>query len=101
MTANIAPQLVALVKAVDGEPDAPAVAEDASVQTVRMGGTGPEAVNWQAHAWFLERKYPARYGKRDPQRQELADLEKRCKQLEIETAEAKLALLKATGELGQ
>ena len=69
-------------------------AEDSSLQTVRAGASGNEAVNWQAHAWYLERKFPAKYGKRDPQRQELAELERKLKQLEIETAEAKLALLR-------
>lgn len=73
---------------------AEAEAEKNAVDTVRMGAVGNEAVNWQSAAWYLERRYPARYGKRDPQRQELAELERKLKQIEIETAEAKLALLK-------
>lgn len=73
---------------------AEAEAENAAVQVVRAGGSGPESVNWQSSAWYLERKFPARYGKRDPQKAELAELDKRLKQLEIETAEAKLALIK-------
>ncbi len=74
--------------------EAEADAEKAALDTVKAGGSGPEAVNWQSAAWYLERRYPSRYGKRDPQRQELAEMDKRLKQLEIETAEAKLALLR-------
>lgn len=74
--------------------EAEAEAERAAVGRVQLGAVGPEACNWQSAAWYLERRYPARYGKRDPHRQELAELERKLKQAEIETAEAKLALLK-------
>jgi hypothetical protein len=70
-------------------------AEKNALDTVRMGAVGSEAVNWQSASWYLERRYPARYGRRDPDKMALSEMDKRLKQLEIETAEAKLALLKA------
>jgi transposase len=78
--------------------EAEAKAEQDALKTARAGATGTEmnpGPHWTSAMTFLERRWPDRWGKRDPQRAELSELEKKCKQLEIETAEAKLALLKA------
>lgn len=74
---------------------AEADAQEDYLGTVRAGASGSEAVNWTSAMTFMERRWPSLYGKRDPHRQEIAELEKRLKQAELETAEAKLALLKA------
>lgn len=60
---------------------------------VRGGDPG-----WQGSAWFLERRYPMKWGRRDPDhalktRQLESDLAKSV--VEIETLKAKLELLKA------
>jgi hypothetical protein len=48
-------------------------------------------MGWQGSAWFLERRYPAKWGKRDPDHSTKTKL----LEAELETAKAKLELLKA------
>jgi hypothetical protein len=48
--------------------EAEAVAEVLSVGSIRQAG----ATSWQAHAWYLERKYPDRWGRKDHLRQEVS-----------------------------
>jgi transposase len=73
--------------------EASAKAEVASLETVRAMPQG-----WQAQAWFLERRFPSRYAKREPDydlktKQLMADLAK--SELECDTLKQKLDMLKA------
>lgn len=56
-----------LVTAVD---EASAIAESAAVATIIAAARSQERVQWQAAAWFLERRFPSRWargnGCRDP-----------------------------------
>jgi len=38
---------------------------------------------WQAAAWKLERRYPERWARRDPDKMALAELERRCREVEL------------------
>lgn len=69
--------------------EADAEAQDSYLDTVRIGGTGPNAVHWTSAMTFMERRWPSLYAKRGPD----GDLDKRLRQLEIDTAEAKLKIL--------
>lgn len=74
---------------------AEAEAEDSALLDVRAGATGTESnpgTHWVSAMTFLERRWPARWGRRDPERSEL---DRRLKGLEIELTEAKLAALKS------
>lgn len=78
--------------------EAESKAEDDALKRVQLGATGTEwnpGPHWTSAMTFLERRWPDRWGKRDPHRQELAELERKLKQAEIDTAEAKLRLLRA------
>jgi hypothetical protein len=82
------------VKEAEGE------AERAALARVNAGGSGPDQVSWQSAAWYLERKFPKKYGRRDPDKAAQADLDRRLKQLEIERLEAQIAALKAQQSTG-
>lgn len=76
----------------DATKRASAKAEAASLASVRA-----QSDSWQASAWFLERRFPAKYAKREPDydlktKQLKSDLAK--SKIEIETLKAKLELLK-------
>lgn len=62
------------------------VSSSQALVTVRAGGMG-----WQGSAWFLERRYPAKWGRRDPDH----GLKTKLLEAELETVKAKLELLKA------
>jgi hypothetical protein len=57
-----------------------------ALTTVRAGDMG-----WQGSAWFLERRYPAKWGRRDPDH----GVKTKLLEAELETVKAKLELLKA------
>lgn len=66
--------------------DATAKAEQGALTTVRAAGPG-----WQANAWFLERRFPAKYSKRDPDHA----LKTKTLELQVRELEAKIKLLEA------
>lgn len=70
---------------------AEAEAEDAALQVVKSMPQG-----WQANAWWLERRFPSRYGRRDPEHA----LKKRGLELEVEKLTAEIAALKGGGDTG-
>lgn len=81
--------------------EAEAQAEKDAVSTVRAGSTGAMGAAWTSAMTFLERRWPDRWSKRDPDRSATADMDRRLKQIEIEIAQAKLATLTAHDGTGE
>jgi hypothetical protein len=69
---------------------ASAMAEDTAIETVNGGnGDAKAGPMWQSAMTFLERRYPHRWARRDPDHA----LKTKTLELEIETLKAKLKLL--------
>lgn len=71
-------------------------AEYAALRTLHEGENG-----WQAKAWFLERRFPRKYGRRDPEYAELRELKDRMaklKQLSDTEFEQQMKQLRAKEE---
>jgi hypothetical protein len=72
--------------------EATAEAEQNALADVKMGRTGKDdPPHWTSAAWFLERRFPSKYGRRDPDH----GLKTKALELEVETLRAKLKLLEA------
>src|SRR5690349_14473647 len=73
-------------------------AEQDALATARAGSTGMSGPHWTSAMTFLERRYPHRWGKRDPDHElktKALRLDLKRAETEIETLKAKLELLKA------
>ena len=77
---------------------ASAKAEEDALATAKAGATGTESnpgPHWTSAMTFLERRYPHRWGKRDPDH----ELKTKALKLDLKRAEAEIETLKAKLEL--